>query len=119
MSFYGVAGSLLALYLWLTIFLDVGGGYNEFDLETGKITIFRWGFLGKNRQVEFTCTTEDVQSVKVEIKEGLNPRRVLYLRLKDRRQLPLTRVGQPLPLSKLETEGAKLARFLKVPLEGL
>ncbi|NEP45728.1 MAG: photosystem I assembly protein Ycf4 [Okeania sp. SIO2H7] len=119
MSFYGIAGTLLGLYLWSSIFLDVGGGYNEFNLETGKITIFRWGFFGKNRQVEFTCNLEDVQSVKVEIKEGLNPRRSLYLRLKDRRQLPLTRVGQPLPLSKLETEGAKLARFLKVPLEGL
>ncbi len=119
MSFYGVAGTLLALYLWLTIFLDVGGGYNEFNLETDKITIFRWGFPGKNRRVEFTCTTEDVQSVKVDLKEGLNPRRALYLRLKDRRQLPLTRVGQPLALSTLETEGAKLARFLKVPLEGL
>ena len=119
MGFYGVAGTLLGLYLWVTIFLDIGGGYNAFNLETDKITIFRWGFPGKNRRVEFTCTTEDVQSVKVDIKEGLNPRRALYLRLKDRRQLPLTRVGQPLALSTLETEGAKLARFLKVPLEGL
>ena len=31
MSFYGVAGTLLATYLWLTINWDVGAGYNEFN----------------------------------------------------------------------------------------
>jgi hypothetical protein len=55
----------------------------------------------------------------VDIKEGLNPRRALYLRLKGKKDIPLTRVGQPLPLSELENQGAELARFLGVPLEGL
>jgi hypothetical protein len=119
MGLYGSAALLLALYLWLVILWDVGGGYNEFSKETGKIQIFRWGFPGKNRQVEFTCKTEDVQSVRVDIQEGFNPRRALYLRLKDRREIPLTRVGQPMPLSELENQGAELAKFLQVPLEGL
>lgn len=119
MGFYGVAGLLLGLYLWLTVFCDVGGGYNEFNKQTGEIHIFRWGFPGKNRRVEFDCQMEDVQSVRVDIKEGLNPRRSLYLKLKDRRQIPLTRVGQPMPLSEIENQGAELARFLSVPLEGL
>lgn len=119
MGFYGVAGLLLGLYLWLVILWDVGGGYNEFNKETGLVKIFRWGFPGKNRQVEFGCRTQDVQSIRVEIKEGLNPRRTLYLRVKDRRAVPLTRVGQPLSLSELENQAAELARFLEVPLEGL
>jgi hypothetical protein len=119
MGFYGVAGILLAFYLWLVILLDVGGGYNEFNKEKGMVQIFRWGFPGKNRRIEFSCRTADVQSIKVEIKEGLNPRRSLYLRVKDRRDVPLTRVGQPLSLSELENQGAELARFLGVPLEGL
>jgi len=55
----------------------------------------------------------------VDIKDGLSPRRSIYLKLKDRRQFPLTRVGQPISLSKVENEAAELARFLKVPLEGL
>jgi hypothetical protein len=42
MGFYGLAGLLLALYLWLVILLDVGGGYNEFSKETGMVKIFRW-----------------------------------------------------------------------------
>ena len=28
MGFYGTAGLLLAIYLWLVVILDVGGGYN-------------------------------------------------------------------------------------------
>ncbi|PPS39148.1 photosystem I assembly protein Ycf4 [Chroococcidiopsis sp. TS-821] len=119
MTFYGATGLLLALYLWLVVILDVGGGYNEFNKETGKVRIFRWGFLGKNRRIEIDFPTQDVQAVRVEVKEGLNPRRALYLRVKGRRNVPLTRVGQPISLQKLETEGAQLAQFLGVPLEGL
>ncbi len=119
MGFYGVCALLLGSYLWLTILWDLGGGYNEFDRETGGIRIFRWGFPGKNRKVDFTCKTSDVQSVRVDIKDGLNPRRSIYLKLKDRRQFPLTRVGQPMSLAVVENQAAELARFLKVPLEGL
>ncbi len=119
MGLYGIAGLLLALYLWLVILLDVGGGYNDFNRETGKVTIFRWGFPGKNRRIEINCDTQDVQAVRVDIKEGINPRRALYLRVKGRRDIPLTRVGQPMPLKDLETQAAELARFLGVPLEGL
>ncbi|MDJ0508636.1 MAG: photosystem I assembly protein Ycf4 [Crocosphaera sp.] len=117
--FYGLVGSLLALYQWLMIVLDVGGGYNEFNKKTNKLTIFRWGFPGKNRRVEVTCPLEDVQAIKAEIQEGLNTKRKLYLKVKQRRDIPLTRVGQPLSLSQLENEGAELASFLGVPLEGL
>jgi hypothetical protein len=119
MGFYGVVGLLLAFYLWLVILLDVGGGYNEFNKETGMVQIFRWGFPGKNRRIELGCRLQDVQSVRAEIKEGLNPKRALYLRVKDRRDIPLTRVGQPMSLSEIENQGAELARFLSVPLEGL
>ena len=119
MGFYGLVGLLLSLYLWLTILWDVGGGYNEFNRESGTVKIFRWGFPGKNRKIELNFKTDDVQAVKVDLKEGLNPKRSLYLRVKGRRDIPLTRVGQPIALSELENQGAELARFLGVPLEGL
>ena len=119
MGLYGLAGLLLALYLWLVILWDVGGGYNEFNQETGTFKIFRWGYPGKNRRIEIDSRIQEVQSVRITLKEGLNPRRALYLRVKGRRDIPLTRVGQPLSLAELETQGAELARFLGVPLEGL
>lgn len=119
MGFYGAIGLLLGLYLWLTVSWDIGGGYNEFNKEKGTATIFRQGFPGKNRRIELTYPLEEIQAIKVDIKEGLSPRRVLYLRVKGRGDIPLTRVGQPLPLSELENQGAELARFIGVPLEGL
>ncbi len=119
MGFYGLAGTLFSVNLWLTILWDVGGGYNEFNKETGQVNIFRWGFPGQNRKIEVTCKTEDVQAVRVEIRDGLNPKRALYLRAKGKRDIPLTRIGQPIALATLENQGAELARFLGVPLEGL
>ena len=119
LTFYGVAGSLLATYLWLLLVWNVGGGYNEFNKETGKAVIFRQGYPGKNRQVKLEIPLPEVQSVRAEIREGLSPKRALYLRTKKRRDIPLTRVGEPIALSTLENQGAELARFLEVPLDGL
>lgn len=119
LTFYGVAGCSVATYLYLTMALNVGGGYNEFNKASGKVTVFRWGFPGKNRRIELINAIADVQAVRAEIKEGVNPKRALYLKIKQRRDIPLTRAGQPISLAQLENQGAELARFLGVPLEGL
>ena len=119
MGFYGTAAVLLATYLWLLIQWDVGGGYNEFDKTTGEVSIFRNGFPGKNRKLNVTHALSDIQAVKVVLQDGLNTKRSLYLRVKGTADIPLTRVGQPLPISTLENQGAELARFLEIPLEGL
>ena len=119
LTFYGVAGLLLATYLWLIVTWNVGGGYNEFNKETEKVIISRLGYPGKNRQVEVNIPINEVQSIRAEIRDGLSPKRALYLRSKKRRDVPLTRVGEPIALSTLENQGAELARFLEVPLEGL
>jgi hypothetical protein len=119
MGFYGTAALLLCLYLSLIIVWNVGSGYNEFDKAAGEARIFRRGFPGKNRQIDLRYPLKDLLAVRAEIKEGLNPKRALYLKIKGKGDLPLTRVGQPIALSELENQGAELARFLQVPLEGL
>ena len=119
LGFYGVAGLLVSLYLWLTIYWDVGSGYNEFSKENNRFKIVRFGFPGKNRSIEVESPLEDIQGVRAEIREGLNPKRALYLRVKNRRDIPLTRIGEPISLTALENQGAQLARFLGVSLEGL
>jgi hypothetical protein len=119
MGFYGVAALGLAIYLWLVISLDVGGGYNQFDKGSNRVRIVRYGFFGQNRRIEIEHPLEEIAAIRVAIKEGLNPKRTLYLKIKGRPDIPLTRVGQPIPLSDLENQGAELARFLQVPLEGL
>ena len=119
MCFYGTAAVLLATYLWLIVLWDVGGGYTAFSKDTDTVQIFRWGFPGKNRKIDITYDLQDVKAVRVDIREGLSPKRALYLKVKGKGDIPLTRVGQPLPLADLENKGAELARFLQVPLEGL
>lgn len=119
MSFYGIAGLLLSIYLWLTIYWNIGEGYNEFNKQEGIVRIFRWGFPGKYRKIDIVYPLQDIQSIRVEIKEGINPRRVIYLRIKGKRDIPLTRIGQPLTLEEIEQKAADLARFLQVSIEGL
>lgn len=118
LSFYGVAGTLLEIYLLYVIVIDYGSGYNEFDLNNGKVTLFRRG-RSQSKNIEFTYKIADVQAVRVEIREGLNPKRSLYLRVKGKGDLPLSEVGQPISLTALEDRAAEIAKFLGVPLEGL
>jgi hypothetical protein len=116
MGLYGLAALLLASYLWAVIGIDVGSGSNRFDRAAGQATISRRGF---RQRIDVDIPLRDIQAVKVEVRDGLNPRRRLALKLQGRRDLPLTRVGEPLPLAELELSGAQLARFLGVPLEGV
>jgi hypothetical protein len=57
--------------------------------------------------------------VRVEIADGVNPRRVVYVRCKGKSDIPLTRIGQPMTLAEVEKQAADLAKFLGVPIEGL
>ena len=118
MIFYGVLAICLSFFLWFTILLNVGAGYNEFNNNIGTITIFRLGFPGKNRSLKLTYCIRDIEAITVEIQEGLSPKREIYLKTKDNRFIPLTRVGQPLLLSDIEYQATELAKFLGVVLEG-
>ncbi len=116
MGLYSIAAALLATYLWTVIAIDVGAGMNRFDKSAGVVTISRRGF---RKPVNVEIPLKDVKAVKVEVRDGFNSRRRVALRIQGRRDMPLTRVGEPLPLAQLEQDGAELAQFLGVNLEGL
>ena len=117
MTFYGTAGLLLSIFLAVSILFNVGGGYNKYDLKQGKIEVFRLGFPGITNEVYLSYLVKDIKSIKLSITEGLNPRREIYIATKDGRQIPLTRVGEPLLLSMVESEAVELSSFLNIPLE--
>lgn len=119
MCFYGFLGLIFSTYLWLTIFWSVGGGFNEFNKKDGFVRIFRWGFPGRNRRIDLCYQLKDVEAIRVELKEGLNPRRTIYIRVKGKKDIPLTRIGQPMTLQEIEKQASELARFLQVSLEGI
>ena len=116
MCFYGFLGLIFSIYLWLTILWSVGGGFNEFNKVNGLVRIFRWGFPGRNRKILLEYPLEQIESIKIDLKQGLNPKRMIYLQIRGKKEIPLIRVGQPLTLEEIEIQAAELAKFLQVSL---
>ena len=117
MSFYGIAGLFISSYLWSTIFWNVGSGYDRFDRKEEIVCIFRWGFPGKNRRILLRFLMKDIQSIRIEVKEGIYARRVLYMEIRGRGSIPLTRTDENLTPREIEQKVAELAYFLRVPIE--
>jgi hypothetical protein len=101
----------------LKIFWNVGSGYNEYNQTTQKVKIYRKGFPGKNRELSFTFNFEEIKSIKLRIKDGLNPKRQLLLCLVDSREIPLTGIEELQALNKIENEAIAIAKHLNVLLE--
>jgi hypothetical protein len=117
--FYGTCGILVSLFFFLTIFLDIGSGYNLYDASVEEVHLVRFGFPGPNRKIDLVYKFSDIKSVVVSVKNGLNPKREIFLATKDGRMIPLTDVRQPQQLSTFELKAASIAKFLGVSLDGL
>ena len=117
MGAYGVLANLLNIYLWYLVYINFGSGYNSFDKVSKSVEIKRKGLF---KDVEVKINFDEIKSVKLDISEGFNPRRRIALVLKGRKKaLPLSGAGELKPLLQVEEEGARLAKFLNVNLEGL
>jgi hypothetical protein len=117
--FYGTGAIGISSYLFLTIFWDIGSGYNEFLKDEGVVRIIRQGFPGKNRTIFLSYDFKNIKSLKFLIKEGLNPRCNILLVLKDKREIPLFPAQFLLSPSETEKKAIELSKFLNVPLENL
>jgi len=115
--FYGTVGSILGIFLLLTIWWNVGSGYNEYNKTLQEVILYRKGFPGKNRELLFNFNFDEIKSIKMRIKEGLNPKRQLLLCLIDNREIPLTGIEQPIALNIIEEEAITIAKHLNVSLE--
>jgi hypothetical protein len=115
--FYGTVGCVLGIFLSLTVWWDVGSGYNEYNRNLQKVKLYRKSFPGKNRELTFIFSFEEIKSIKMRIKEGINPKRQLLLCLMDTREIPLTGIEQPMALNVIEDEAIKIAKYLNVFLE--
>ena len=117
MGAYGVIANLLNLYLWYIVFINFGSGFNSFDKSSKMVLIKRKGLF---KDIDVNINFDEIKSVKLDISEGFNPRRRIGLVLKGRRKiLPLSSAGDLKPLLEVEEEGARLAKFLSVNLEGI
>ena len=119
MIFYGTLSFSISIYIFVTVILDIGSGYNEYNKIENLVKIVRKGFPGKNREILLTYPLTNIRSIGIKITEGLNPTRSVYLCLKDERKIPLTPVQEPTSISILEQQAASLAKFLDLKLENL
>jgi len=119
MMFYGTLSLSIGIYTLLTVIWDIGSGYNEYNKIENLVKIVRKGFPGKNREILLTYPLNNIQAIGIKISDGLNPKRIIYLCLKDERKIPLTPVEQPSSISNLEENAADLAKFLELKLENL
>nr|YP_009757329.1 photosystem I assembly protein Ycf4 [Capparis spinosa var. herbacea]YP_009894115.1 photosystem I assembly protein Ycf4 [Capparis spinosa var. ovata]QIM59147.1 photosystem I assembly protein Ycf4 [Capparis spinosa var. herbacea]QKK40487.1 photosystem I assembly protein Ycf4 [Capparis spinosa var. ovata] len=117
MSFYGIAGLFISCYLWCTILWNVGSGYDLFDRKEGIVRFFRWGFPGKSRRIFLRFLMKDIQSIRIEVQEGIYARRVLYIEIRGQGAIPLIRTDENLTTREIEQKAAELAYFLRVPIE--
>ena len=115
--FYGTVGSILGIFLALTVWWNVGSGYNEYNRNSQEVLIYRKGFPGKNRELILKFAFGEIKSVKMKIKEGLNPTRQILLCLVDNREIPLIGIEQPKALNQIEDEAITIAKHLNVFLE--
>nr|YP_010038129.1 photosystem I assembly protein Ycf4 [Trithuria lanterna]QII42240.1 photosystem I assembly protein Ycf4 [Trithuria lanterna] len=117
MSFYGIAGLFISSYLWCLISWNVGSGYDKLDRKEGIVRIFRWGFPGRNRRIFLQFPIKDIRSIKMEVQEGLYPRRVLYMEIGGRLDIPWTGTDENFTPREMEQKAAESAYFLRVPIE--
>jgi hypothetical protein len=116
MVFYGSLFLTLSLYLALTIYWNIGSGYNEFSPFDGDIRIYRVGFPGKYREIFLTYKFDFVRCLILSRDIGLNPRVNISLYLEDKRRIPLFPVSNQLTLKEAEDMAFTLSSHLGVEL---
>lgn len=117
LTFYGAAALTLCAFIGFTLKWNVGSGYNEINKRDQLIRIQRKGYPGKSQSVLLTYEISDVKSLEIKITEGINPTQVIYLCMKNERQIPLIFTDQLPTITKTEQRATLLCNFLKVPLE--
>ena len=99
------------MYLILTIFWNIGSGYNEFSKLDELVRIVRLGFPRKNRTIFLSYEFKNIKNLKFLIKQGLNPRCNILLVLKDKREIPLFPAQFLLNPSEIETKAINYPTF--------
>jgi len=117
MLFYGAGGIALSFYIFLSVLWDLGGGYNEFSKSEKLVRIVRKSFPGKNAVIFLSYDINNIKSLKLLTKQGINPRCTILLVLKDKREIPLYPSQSFLSVGDTEKKALFLAEFLNLPLE--
>jgi hypothetical protein len=122
--FYGTCAILLSILISILIKIDIGAGKNEYDVENKVVRITRKGFPiltkklnFKQKNIYFVYPFSELENIELEIVEGINPNRVIYLMLKDGRRIPLSPSNKLEDLLSIESKAIYIAKLLKIDLK--
>jgi hypothetical protein len=121
MLIYGTLGLIFSINQLRILILEVGEGYNEFNKNTGTMTLFRKGTNNaKKSDIKIIYPLNDIESIKIEVKSDLfNTKQRIYICNKNNVELPIFQPDRPLKIKELEQKAIKLASFLQVPIKGI
>jgi hypothetical protein len=112
LTFYGTVGVLVGLFMWLSIFWNVGSGY--YELTSESVIISRKLFPGKGRELELRIPREFVKSLQIQVSSKLSAVQTFVV-LKNNVRVPLITSDKPLYL--IERNLVEVAKFLNTPIE--
>jgi hypothetical protein len=122
--FYGTAAFLLSCFIYSLISWDIGSGTNIYDLESSVVRLSRRGFPSfdtnlrfKQKNIYLVYPFSEIINIELNIVDGINPTRILYLNLKDGRRIPLTPSNQLTDLAILEKRAIFITKLLKSDLK--
>nr|YP_009540839.1 photosystem I assembly protein ycf4 [Phacus inflexus]AYQ93310.1 photosystem I assembly protein ycf4 [Phacus inflexus] len=118
MCFYGSVGLLISISQFLILYWKIGNGYNEINKEKGTVEIYRKGYPGKNSEVKLIYEIKDIEAIKIETNSSFfNSKQTIYICLKQKVDIPIIQVRNPINLNEIEKKASEIASFLKVPLK--
>ncbi|GKA62640.1 cytochrome f [Tanacetum coccineum] len=92
---------------------------NHLKIEAHVGSVDDLAFSYPNKQLCIVTCGDDrlIKSVRIEVKEGIYARRILYMDIKCQGAIPLTRTDENFTPWEMEQKAAELAYFLRVPIE--
>jgi len=116
LTFYGILGITVSIFISLTIYWNIGFGWIKFSKLYNDVQIYREGYPQQKAQIFLNYQLNSIKSLEIKITEGINPTQVIYLCLKDDRQIPLIFTDSLPTITKTEQRATFLCNFLNVPL---
>lgn len=118
--FYGTCALLLSSIIGLLIKFDVGGGSNTFDVINNIVRLSRRGLPSltfTQEPIFLVYSFNEIENIELAITNSLNPKRIIYINLKDKRRIPLTNGTKLESLEQIENNAIFLSILLEVKLE--
>jgi len=116
--FYGRLMFFASAYLFLIRFFSIGTGFNEYNKQKEEITIFRWGFPGKNRRFKLSYSLIEIETLILENRNYIIEMNnsSLYLLMTNKQKVLLIRDSM-LTVQEIEYFSSELAKFLNLPIK--